>query len=89
MEYGKGEIQIIGSIFHTASGQCGEQLAGHVLEAETLGVFNTRLDTVLDTYSLLGKLSSRSTLERGKLFSAEHCWGEWPVLTITLLCYVI
>ena len=37
-------------------------LAGLVVEAETLGVFKTRLDTVCDAIRLLGKLSSRCTL---------------------------
>ena len=37
-------------------------LAGLVVEAETLGVFKTRLDTVCNAIRLLGKLSSRYTL---------------------------
>ena len=60
-------------------------LPGHVVEAETLGVFKTRLDTVLDNISLLGKLRSTYT-GRSK---DEHCWAEWPVLIIMLCCVML
>ena len=48
-------------LFHTASDQCVNSLPGHVVEAETLGLFKTRLDMVKDTFLSLGKQSIRCT----------------------------
>ena len=85
MEIGKGEIphRYLEVFFspHTE----WNSLPEHVVEAEILGVFKTRLDIVQDTIYVLSKQKSRSTFGWGK---GEHCWAEWPVLAITLLFYV-